>query len=46
MPVLEGIEPPGVRAGETAVWTVNDERLQRGWVEQASFELYHYLLAK
>jgi hypothetical protein len=30
----------------TAVWTVNDEKLQRGWVEQASFELYHYLLAK
>ena len=30
----------------TAVWTVEDEKLQRGWVEQASFELYHYLLAK
>jgi len=23
----------------------HDEKLQRGWVEQASFELYHYLLA-
>lgn len=30
----------------TAVWTVKDGKLQRGWVEQASFELYHYLLAK
>ena len=30
----------------TAVWTVEDGKLQRGWVEQASFELYHYLLAK
>jgi hypothetical protein len=30
----------------TAVWTVGDGRLQRGWVEQASFELYHSLLAK
>jgi hypothetical protein len=25
---------------------VDDGMLQRGWVEQASFELYHYLLAK
>jgi steroid delta-isomerase-like uncharacterized protein len=30
----------------TAVWTVGNGKLQRGWVEQASFELYHYLLAK
>jgi hypothetical protein len=31
----------------TAVWTVGDDgKLQRGWVEQASFELYHWLLAK
>ncbi len=30
----------------TAVWTVDDGKLRRGWVEQASFELYHYLLAK
>jgi ketosteroid isomerase-like protein len=29
----------------TAVWTVGDGRLQRGWVKQASFELYHSLLA-
>jgi hypothetical protein len=30
----------------TAVWTVDDGKLQHGWVEQASFELYHYLLAE
>jgi hypothetical protein len=30
----------------TAVWTVDDGKLRRGWVEQASFELYHWLLAK
>ena len=30
----------------TAVWSVADGKLQRGWVEQASFELYHWLLAK
>src|ERR1700752_5353881 len=31
----------------TAVWTVDEDgKLQRGWVEQASFELYHLLLAK
>ena len=30
----------------TAVWTVDDGKLRRGWVEQASFELYHYLLEK
>jgi steroid delta-isomerase-like uncharacterized protein len=30
----------------TAVWTVDDAKLQRGSVEQASFELYHYLLAE
>jgi hypothetical protein len=31
----------------TAVWTVDEEgKLQRGWVEQASFELYHRLPAK
>jgi steroid delta-isomerase-like uncharacterized protein len=30
----------------TAVWTVDNGMLQRGWVEQASFELYHWLLAK
>ena len=30
-----------------AVWTVDDDgKLQRGWVEQASFELYHWLLVK
>ena len=23
-------------------WTIEDEKLQRGWVEQASFELYRY----
>src|SRR4029077_4082987 len=31
----------------TAVWTVDENgKLQRGWVEQASVELYHWLLAK
>ena len=28
----------------TAIWTVDDGKLQRGWVEQASFELYRSLL--
>jgi predicted ester cyclase len=43
-----GTEPNGkpVAMTGTAVWTVNDEKLQRGSVEQASFELYHYLLTK
>jgi steroid delta-isomerase-like uncharacterized protein len=43
-----GTEPNGKPIGMTgtAVWTVEDEKLQHGWVEQASFELYHYLLAK
>lgn len=30
----------------TAVWTVNDGKLQHGWIEQASLELYRSLLAK
>ena len=30
----------------TAVWTVDDGKLKRGWVEQASFELYRSLLEK
>jgi hypothetical protein len=31
----------------TAVWSVDEDgKLQRGWIEQASFELYHWLLAK
>jgi steroid delta-isomerase-like uncharacterized protein len=43
-----GTEPNGkpVAMTGTAVWTVDDGKLQRGWVEQASFELYHYLLEK
>ena len=43
-----GTEPDGkpIAMTGTAVWTVDDGKLQRGWVEQASFELYHYLLAK
>jgi steroid delta-isomerase-like uncharacterized protein len=43
-----GTEPDGkpIALTGTAVWTVEDGNLQRGWVEQASFELYHYLLAK
>ena len=42
-----GTEPNGkpIAMTGTAVWTVGDEKLQRGWVEQASFELYHYLLS-
>ena len=30
----------------SAVRTVDDGKLKKGWVEQASFELYHWLLAK
>ena len=30
----------------TAVWTVDEGKLERGWVAQASFELYHRLFAK
>ena len=43
-----GTEPNGKKIAMTgtAVWTVDDGKLQRGSVEQASFELYHYLLAK
>ena len=43
-----GTEPDGkpIAMTGTAVWTVDDGKLQRGWVEQASFELYHWLLAK
>lgn len=43
-----GTEPNGkpIAMTGTAVWTVGDGKLQHGWVEQASFELYHYLLAK
>ncbi|MBP2452030.1 ester cyclase [Mycolicibacterium lutetiense] len=43
-----GTEPNGkpiVLTG-TAVWSVADGKLQHGWVEQASFELYHSLLTK
>ena len=42
-----GTEPDGkpIAMTGTAVWTVRDDgKLQRGWVEQASFELYHRLL--
>jgi steroid delta-isomerase-like uncharacterized protein len=43
-----GTEPNGkpIAMTGTAIWTVEDGKLQRGWVEQASFELYHWLLAK
>jgi steroid delta-isomerase-like uncharacterized protein len=43
-----GTEPNGkpVAMTGTAVWTVGDGKLKRGWVEQASFELYRYLLEK
>ena len=43
-----GTEPNGkpIAMTGTAVWTVDDGKLKRGWVEQASFELYHYLLEK
>ena len=43
-----GTEPNGrpIAMTGTAVWTVDKSKLQRGWVEQASFELYHWLLAK
>ncbi|KRE32158.1 SnoaL-like polyketide cyclase [Mycobacterium sp. Soil538] len=30
----------------TAVWTVDNGKLQHGWIEQASFELYHSLLER
>ena len=43
-----GTEPNGkpVAMTGTAIWTVDDEKLQRGWIEQASFELYNSLLEK
>jgi steroid delta-isomerase-like uncharacterized protein len=43
-----GTDPNGkpVAMTGTAVWTVNDGKLQHGWVEQASFELYNRLLEK
>ena len=43
-----GTQPNGkpIAMTGTAVWSVADGKLQRGWVEQASFELYHWLLAK
>ena len=43
-----GTEPDGkpIAMTGTAVRTVDDGKLQRGWVEQAPFELYHRLLAK
>jgi len=43
-----GTEPNGkpIALTGTAVWTVDGEKLQHGWVEQANFELYHWLLAK
>jgi len=43
-----GTDPNGkpIAMTGTAVWTVNDGKLQGGSVEQASFELYHYLLKK
>jgi steroid delta-isomerase-like uncharacterized protein len=42
-----GTEPNGkpVWMTGTAVWTVGDGKLHRGWVEQASYELYQSLLA-
>ena len=41
-----GTEPNGkpVAMTGTAVWSVADGKLQHGWVEQASYELYHSLL--
>jgi steroid delta-isomerase-like uncharacterized protein len=30
----------------TAIWEVDDGKVKRGWVEQASFELYRSLLEK
>ena len=43
-----GTEPNGkpVAMTGTAIWTVDDGKLKRGWVEQASFELYRSLLEK
>jgi steroid delta-isomerase-like uncharacterized protein len=43
-----GTEPNGkpVAMTGTAVWAVDDGKLKRGWVEQASFELYRHLLEK
>ena len=42
-----GTEPNGkpIAMTGTAVWTVGDGKLQHGWVEQASYELYQSLLA-
>lgn len=43
-----GTEPNGkpVAMTGTAVWSVADGKLRHGWIEQASFELYHSLLTK
>ena len=43
-----GTDPNGkpIALTGTAVWTVDDGKLKRGAVEQASFELYNYLLKK
>ncbi|AGB25762.1 SnoaL-like polyketide cyclase [Mycobacterium sp. JS623] len=43
-----GTEPNGkpIAMTGTAIWTVDKGKLHRGWIEQASFELYHWLLAK
>jgi steroid delta-isomerase-like uncharacterized protein len=43
-----GTEPNGkpIAMTGTAIWTVDEGKLRHGWVEQASFELYHWLLAK
>jgi steroid delta-isomerase-like uncharacterized protein len=43
-----GTEPNGkpIALTGTAIWSVDEDgKLQRGWVEQASYELYHSLLA-
>ena len=43
-----GTEPNGkqIAMTGTAVWAVEDGKLRRGWIEQASFELYRWLLAQ
>jgi len=43
-----GTEPNGkpIAMTGTAIWAVDDGMLRHGWIEQASFELYHWLLAK
>ncbi|MGV0838471.1 ester cyclase [Mycolicibacterium thermoresistibile] len=42
-----GTQPNGkpIALSGLAVWTLTDSKLQRGWIEQSSFETYRSMLA-